>query len=152
MRERMNTATSVKQRLLDLSRRRAMAPSSALRSLSNSRTSEERSIGFPLPEAQSSVPFPLPHAPKSPFSPNTTSQTIWGWAFTGDSFFRSGSAHGDHGPLDHELVLVADRSYVGRTIRLTFLAPDIIDVALKGVEPSEFGLARPYQISADSWE
>jgi len=38
--------------------------------------------------------------------------------------------------------LKLDRSYVGRILRLTLLAPDIIEAILRGTEPSGLSLAR----------
>ena len=38
--------------------------------------------------------------------------------------------------------LKLDRSYVGRLLRLTLLAPDIIEAILRGEEPSGLSLAR----------
>ena len=38
--------------------------------------------------------------------------------------------------------LKIDRSYVGRILRLTLLAPDIIEAILRGTEPSGLSLAR----------
>jgi hypothetical protein len=38
--------------------------------------------------------------------------------------------------------LDVDRSYVGRIIRLTLLAPDVVEAILRGVEPSGLSLER----------
>ena len=48
--------------------------------------------------------------------------------------------------------LKLDRSYVGRILRLTLLAPDIIEAILRGNEPSGLSLARLVKEVPMLWE
>ena len=48
--------------------------------------------------------------------------------------------------------LKLDRSYVGRILRLTLLAPDIIEAILRGAEPSGLSLARLTKEIPMLWE
>ena len=45
-----------------------------------------------------------------------------------------------------------DRSYVGRILRLTLLAPDIIQTILQGTEPSGFSLEKLTKAFPEEWE
>lgn len=45
-----------------------------------------------------------------------------------------------------------DRSYVGRILRLTLLAPDIIQTILQGAEPSGLSLEKLTKAFPDEWE
>ena len=48
--------------------------------------------------------------------------------------------------------LLVDRSYVGRIIRLTLLAPDIIEAIVRGDEPSGLSLERLVKGMPVVWE
>jgi len=48
--------------------------------------------------------------------------------------------------------LKLDRSYVGRILRLTLLAPDIIQAILQGTEPSGLSLEKLTKAFPDEWE
>jgi hypothetical protein len=43
-------------------------------------------------------------------------------------------------------------SYVGRILRLTLLAPEIVDAAMDGRQPNAFGLAGAMQRFPIEWE
>jgi len=45
-----------------------------------------------------------------------------------------------------------DRSYVGRILRLTLLAPDIIQAILQGTEPSGLSLEKLTKTFPDDWD
>lgn len=47
--------------------------------------------------------------------------------------------------------LDVDRSYVGRMIKLTLLAPDIIEAIIRGREPSGLSLARLLEVCSIRW-
>jgi len=49
------------------------------------------------------------------------------------------------------LVLGVDNSYVARILRLTLLAPDIVEAILSGTEPSGLSLEKLFRASMD-WE
>ncbi|MCB9833035.1 MAG: hypothetical protein H6807_11240 [Planctomycetes bacterium] len=48
--------------------------------------------------------------------------------------------------------LGVDRSYVGRMIRLTLLAPDIVEAIIRGREPSGLSLARLVREGPLRWD
>jgi hypothetical protein len=49
------------------------------------------------------------------------------------------------------LALGVDNSYVARLLRLTLLAPDLVEAILEGTEPSGLSLGQLFRVSLD-WE
>ena len=66
---------------------------------------------------------------------------------------RSGAKSGEYASLeDLARDVGCDRTYVGRMLRLTSLAPDIIEAILRGDEPSGLSLERLRKNLPARWE